>query len=130
MSRERLAEVCDILNINTGLSDDEKRTAVRSALSLGYDEYEADKFVGWYKALGSGFGVTVNGFSVKLKGIDAENNFELLGETMKQLEYYLPPFESVMLAGDGLTFDECDALDMQFEELEELRAPFSVLETL
>lgn len=129
MSEDMLNKYCSLLNISFQLDEAEKRAGITSALSQHYTEYEADKFIEYYSSLGEGFSLATNNFSMTLYGIGTENT-ELLHEIMNKLEYYLPPCVSIKLDGAGLTFDEWDSPDSEFERIDYLNIPFSVIETL
>lgn len=129
MSEAMLNRYCAVTGVSLSLSEQEKREAIKRAVSAAWQEYNADAFIEYYNSFGDDFSVIPSLFSLTLYGLSPSNS-ALFHEIMKTLALYIPPCVSVKLNGSGLTFEQWDSYDWDFEALDYMDAPFSILETL
>lgn len=129
MSQEMIDKYCVLLDVDLNNDLEEKKSKIKKKLSMGYDEFSIDEFIDYYKGYGNGFFVHTQNFNMKLYGVKS-SNASALRQIMKRFDYYFPPFVTVELSGEGLTFEEWDSMDMTFQSLESLKMPFSMIETM
>lgn len=121
--------LCDLLQINPSLSDDERRQRIINRLSEHLGDYggEAGEVLA---KIDPDLSFTTEPFILKISGVNARNKATLyrIGKFLKNYHF---PILDVDFGGDGMDFDfwdknlftfrEYDGLDMTFDNLETLK---------
>lgn len=107
----------------TRLDDDALKEEIRRRLSHSYADYTAEDVAHAFALVGSGtmsedFGM------LTFAGVKPEDLTEL-GKFITAFQYCGVP---VAYAGSGMTFDEWDAMDYQFEQYDHLQLPWDILD--
>lgn len=124
-----LSLLCELLGIDSALSDKDKREQLVKKLSMQYGSYSYgefekvfDKQCPMLTAAPFDFYITING-SVK-------NDYDPLAKLGRIFEDYLPPCTVIGFSGNGLDFDYWDSTPYLFKDYDNFNLNFEFLDEL
>lgn len=124
-----LSLFCELLGIDGSLSDSEKHRLTKEGLSQRYGDYVFGTMTDEIEGLAKGFSMTVDNFRITIRG-SIKGNIGILSALGKILEKYLLPCTVVSFGGNGMDFDYWDSSPYLFEDYDNLKLSFDVLDTL
>lgn len=124
-----LSLFCELMNIDSSLTDDEKKRLIKKGLSQCYGDYIYGIFKKEIEDLSAVFFIESQDFVLTLSGTVTED-YTLLSKIGRILNNYLPPCTVARLDGIGLEFDYWDSTPYLFEDYDNLSLSFDVLDTL
>lgn len=124
-----LSLFCEMLKIDSTLSDEEKRNLMKQGLAQQYGDYSCGTIEREIENLGSPFSVTSESFCITVNGSFSEDA-GLLPRLGKIFENYLPPCTVAKCSGDGMNFDYWDSATYLWEDYDNLGLSYEVLDTL
>lgn len=124
-----LSQLCELLKIDSTLSDSEKKVRIVKELSVQYGSYgygdfekELDKQCPMLTAAPLDFYITING-SVK-------DDYDQLAKLGRIFENYLPPCTVIGFSGNGLDFDYWDSAPYLFKDYDNFNLNFEFIDEL
>ena len=129
MSVRTLDGYCKLFGISQGLGESEKRALVADAFRSSAVPFSAEEFTEKGYALDEDFEPNISDFTLALLRFGG-SIIPLLPEINRLTEAYLPPCVTVEGTGDGMTFEQWDALDKTFGELDSMGLRYMTIETL
>lgn len=129
MSRKSLLEHCDFFDVSKRLTTSGMRSQIGKKLSANWNDYETGELENYIKSASENLSVYTSKYEMVFRGINIVN-IRYLKNISQALDYYLPPCTVPVLAGDGMTFDQWEAIDYDFESFDRLNTQFSMLDTI
>lgn len=129
MSEETIDSYCALFDIPFDLSEAERKRLISERFALKYEAFDMERLRADLKQIDESIDIESDNFEVKIKALNPQDE-QAVHSVLKLVGGCCALFVTVGADGDGLTFDEWDALDKSFMELDFFDCPFSVLETL
>lgn len=124
-----LALYCELAGVEGETDVDEKRQSISKRFSQEYGDYKLYDIVNAVKAVSSNLTISKGDFSITFSSGNFGEDFDLkrLADVVNE---FIPPCVVGGFLGDGADFDKWDATDYLFEDYDNLKLPFKMLDEL
>lgn len=124
-----LSQLCELLRINSSLSDDEKREQISQGLSRKYGDYNFAEFENEISKQCPMLTLVLMNFYITING-SVKDDYDNLFKLGRIFENYLMPCTVAGFSGDGLNFDYWDSTPYLFKDYDNFNLNFEFLEEL
>lgn len=124
-----LSLFCELTNVDSTLSQEEKKSEVKKQLTRTYGDYKLNDIYLALADISNELTIFTDRFDFKFNLCSFDTDFDLK-KLAKTVNEFIPPCTQVGFFGDGATFDRWDSSDYLFQDYDNLQLPFKMLDEL